>query len=46
MKLKKKKLYGTVLYGTFYKTLFERVSITFGQMLSLLDNIVMKLEKN
>ena len=29
----KKVLYGTVLYGTFCKTLFERVSITFGQML-------------
>ena len=35
-----------MLYGTFCTTLFERVSITFGQMLLKFDNIVMKLEKN
>ena len=33
--------------GLLCKTLFERLSITFGEILLLkLDNIVMKLEKN
>ena len=33
--VQEKVLYGTVVYGTFCKTQFESVSITFGQMLLL-----------
>ena len=45
MKFKKRVVRDSVV-REFCKTLFEMVSITFGQMSLQLDNIVMKLEKN